>query len=118
MEPTTGYYRMVLSVIPAGRENAKPMRQVALETRTNTRIVRKVIERARIAGKLIASCDDGYFIPETMEDLLTFYRKRRRAAMTTLATLETARQLLQDYGIDFPESDKRRAGDIDHECEN
>ena len=99
MERNTGY-DSILSVIPIGRENAKPMRQVATETGADVRTVRKAIERARIAGEIIASCNSGYFIPDQLPDLRRFYCNHLKRAMTTLATLETTKRVLQSFDVD------------------
>ena len=59
------------------------------------RTVKKMILTARLNGEIIASCETGYFIPSTVEELETFYRTQRKRALTTLTSLKAVRAKLK-----------------------
>ncbi len=62
-------WKWLTDSIPAGRADAVSMAYLAKINRMTEREVRKAIEQARRAGILICSCENGYFMPETMQEI-------------------------------------------------
>ena len=82
----------ILSVIPTGRENAISMREIAdLLDLDSTRPVRKLINEARTDGTLICSGDNGYWLPESLEEVRDSYNRSRSMALSILASLKVQR---------------------------
>ena len=89
----------LLSAIPRGEQNARSMRDLARYLGVDRRAVRRVVNEARIAGCIICSSDNGYFLPEDAEDVLRHYRRAMCGVNTTLAALEPERAYLEDMGV-------------------
>jgi hypothetical protein len=58
--------------------------------------VRKVIEDIRRAGVVVCNSLDGYFFPETLDELRLYVRQEERRGRSTFYTLGSARRLLQE----------------------
>ena len=61
--------RVVLSAIGTGREQGAHLRDLHRATGFGERSVRKVIEDIRRAGVVVCNSLDGYFFPETLDEL-------------------------------------------------
>ena len=90
----------LMKCIPTGEKNAIPMSTLALFLNLSERELRSVVLRARKDGCLIATSTNGYFQPETENEMLTYYRTRFTAAMSTLASLKATRNRLKAAGVD------------------
>lgn len=55
--------------IPAGKADAVSMAHLARVMGMEPRELRLAVEQARRAGILICSCEKGYFMPETIQEL-------------------------------------------------
>lgn len=85
----------IFELLQTGAENGVTLRELVALTGMNERLVRFKIQQERKAGKLILSNNrDGYFLPETPEDVQRFARSMsRRAAETALADLTDQAQI-------------------------
>ena len=83
--------RVVLSAIGTGREQGAHR-----ATGFGERSVRKVIEDIRRAGVVVCNSLDGYFFPETLDELRLYVRQEERRGRSTFYTLGSARRLLQE----------------------
>ena len=89
----------LLKVIPSGEENARHMDELATFFGVEPRDIRREILHLRIRGNIIASSQNGYFIPETRQELYTYYRKTKGRALTTLRSLKRTRRILCGMGL-------------------
>ena len=85
----------LMMMIPHGEENAVSMRELARLCSASPREVRKMVEVARCDGMIIASSDQGYFIPESKEELLAYYRCVKCRIATAIKTLRPVEDLLE-----------------------
>ena len=60
-----------------GKNNAISMTDLAHVVNIPERSVRLEILQARINGELICSCDKGYFLPETVDDIREYVVSRK-----------------------------------------
>lgn len=88
-------YATILSAIGNGSENARHKRQLVLLTGMNERALRKAIEHLRRQGFLIISNKNGYFYPETADELENYVRMVSKRARSTFYTLKSARRMLK-----------------------
>lgn len=78
----------IVSCMPMGRENAVPMRYIAVILNMSEREVRSAVNEARLAGHMIIGDDFGYYLPETDGELLDYYFRLRSHANTTQSVLD------------------------------
>ena len=72
-ENPSSKYRKLLDLIPHGIENAIPMGTLSNLLNLSARETRRCVEQCRIAGNIICSCDEGYYIPENVSELFAYY---------------------------------------------
>lgn len=65
-------WKWLTDSIPTGRAAAVSMAYLAKITGLRQRELRREIEKARIDGILICSCETGYFMPETLLELRAY----------------------------------------------
>lgn len=87
----------LLSLIPKGRSNAIQRKYLinALGVKS-VREVSSIVASARNAGLIIASCTDGYYIPENEAELEEFYNWMRGKSLSALKALKATRKRLQN----------------------
>ena len=85
--------------MPMGRENAVPMRYIAVILNMSEREVRSIVNEARLAGHMIVGDDNGYYLPETDGELLDYYFRLRSRANTTQSVLDAVLIHLQIRGV-------------------
>lgn len=90
------YYQKTLDLIPIGRSNAIPMKQLAFLLGVAPRDIRQAILDARLDGVIVCSGMEGYFFPETVDEMLEFLNAHYSRAMTTLASLKGTREKLKE----------------------
>lgn len=73
-----------------GKENAISMADLAEVMKIPERSLRLEILQARINGDLICSCDRGYFLPESVDDIREYVISRK-------AYLKTAGKALKPF---------------------
>lgn len=83
----------ILSAIGGGEDNAVSSTALQAVTGLTDRELRKAIEHLRRAGHVIASCDRGYFIPETLAEVRAHILKESRRARSIFFTLRSAKLL-------------------------
>ncbi len=76
-----------------GADRAIHLSELCTITGLNSRNVRKAIEKMRRAGVVIASGENGYFIPETATELERYIRRTEKTARSIFYTLKAARTL-------------------------
>ena len=72
-----------------GAENAVPLQHLVTLTELPARQVRKMIQLERLRGaQILADNQNGYYLPETQEDVELFYKSmlHRAAEITRVAT--------------------------------
>ena len=89
-------YSFLLSVIPEGRENARKMRNTADMLNMSERELRRAIMNARKSGEIIASCNNGYYIPTTKEELQEYYNLAQRRQKSTAVSIAPVRRRLKE----------------------
>ena len=101
--------RNIIDDIPhsPGRIRMKSLSQIRGE---DERLTRKRVADARIAGEIIASDDEGYYIPTEAAEIAAYYRRHRKRAMTTLKGLKAVRKALRAAGVDVAEIEGRKHG--------
>lgn len=96
-ESPTSRYRKVLDVIPTGIENAISMEALSRILNVSQRETRSIILQCRIAGNVVCSCDEGYYIPDSLWELKDHYcRARARINTATLALKPIERVLVEE----------------------
>lgn len=64
--------QLILNTLSRGQENAITARELAGMLGIESRTVTQLIHSLRVHGVFICSCDRGYFLPESREDLIEF----------------------------------------------
>ena len=89
----------ISDLLHTGAENGTTLRELVAATGLNERVVRLKIQQERKAGKLILSNNrDGYFLPETPEDVQRFARSMSRRAAEIAGVARAAESALADMG--------------------
>ena len=87
--------------IPKGSHDPMTRECLSLMLGMSDRKVRQAIHDARMEGHLIVSTDKGYYIPDDVADLVDYYRKERKRAISVLAALKKTRLTLREMGVDL-----------------
>lgn len=90
----------VMAFMPTGRDNAVPMKYIAQMTRMSERDVRSAVNEARLAGNMIVGDDHGYYVAETIEELVGYFFRLRKHTKTTQSILRKVKHALKDRGVD------------------
>lgn len=85
----------ILNLIGTGEQNAVHLGDIMHKTELKNREVRKCIEQLRRSGNVIVSNKNGYFKPETPEELQKYINQETHRAKSVFYTLKNARQLMQ-----------------------
>lgn len=80
----------IVDYISTGERDAVSLEELAISTGLSERAVRAEVLRARCAGSLIISTENGYFLPESDDDI-------RRFVMTRKAVIKTANKALRPF---------------------
>lgn len=86
---TTRQPGLIESLLTPGAENAVPLQHLAKITELPARQVRQHIQAERLRGaQILADSAHGYYLPQTQEDVESFYRSmlHRAAEITRVAT--------------------------------
>ena len=86
----------ILDLIPIGEGRAVSMHYLASILNVETRDVRRMVEEARVDGYIIATCEDGYFIPETMVELLKYRNTHMKRINSAIRALSPAFEITGD----------------------
>ena len=101
--------RSIIDFIPLSPDRIG-MKNLARALGESERETRKHVTNARIAGEIIASDSEGYFIPTGAAEIAAYYRRHRKRAMTTLKSLKAVRRALRAAGVDVAQIEGRRCG--------
>ena len=97
MQPTKAdRISSICDILPRGKARAVSMSHLADALRCSDRDVRAVIHRARCDGAIIAGDSSGYYLPETREELIRWYRLAKKRSLSGLKALKSARQQLRE----------------------
>lgn len=88
-------YATILSAIGSGSKNARHKMQLVCLTGMNERALRKAVEHLRRQGIVIISDENGYYYPQTADELENYVRMVSKRARSTFYTLKSARQMLK-----------------------
>lgn len=88
-------YKSVLSCFRYGRANAIHQKQLQKLTSLDSRQLRKIIELIRRNGVCVVSDNNGYYLPETREELEQYIRRTEKMARSIFFTLQTAKKALK-----------------------
>lgn len=91
-------YKILLSFIPEGEENAVSMRTLARYLDVECRNVRALVLSARKDGYIIASNSCGYFIPTDSSELRRYYKRTQQRQETTAISISAVRRKLKEDG--------------------
>ena len=91
-------FERFLSMIPYGERDAIPMTKLASFMGVSERDVRRIVESARRDGNIVATCEGGYFIPETLEELKHYYHTALARIKTGSKELKAVRRVLEELG--------------------
>ena len=87
----------IFSLLHSGAENGVTLRDLVALTGMNERVVRLKIQQERKSGKLILSNNkDGYYLPESPEDVQRFARSMSRRAAEIASIARAAEAALAD----------------------
>lgn len=100
-----GLSKELLKLIPEGEENAVHMKTLADYLNVEGRDIRREVLNLRKKERIIASSQNGYFIPTTKSELLKYYREARGRALTTLSSLKKTRRVLRAMGLNPDEKE-------------
>lgn len=92
-----GHAFSITDFISYGKAKAVKMSELAAAMHTSEREVRKIIHDARCNDAVICSDNDGYFIPETREELLPYYSAARKRSISGLKSLKAAKRKLEEF---------------------
>lgn len=94
-------YEMLNEMIPFGRENAIPRRDLAEKLSMSDREMRKAIEQARCEGMFILNAQDGrgYFRTTDLAELKRQYDSDTARALSILARRKPIRDALKAAGV-------------------
>lgn len=87
----------ILQTIGTGESGAVSAEQLTMITGLTSRELRKAVETLRRDGYVIISSDNGYYYPETVEEVKRYIGKESRRARSIFFTLRSARELLNRW---------------------
>ena len=88
----------IVNLIPKGKDNAISRSWLRYALGTSDRQVRKMIAQAREDGYLIINTGKGYYIPDDVADLIRFYRREKKRAISIFVRLKNTRARLKELG--------------------
>lgn len=84
-------------IIPIGRDNAIPRRELSVLLNLPDRETRLLVERLRRMGNVICSDEGGYFRPSCLEELRVYVRKCRKRRQSEYQINKAAEKLLKRW---------------------
>ena len=95
--PRKSQLKNLLALLPEGRENAIPMRDLADRLEIDQRALRAAILQAREAGEIIAGDSAGYYRPADKAELRRYYFAARKRSLSGLKSLKAVRRKLAEF---------------------
>lgn len=90
-------YKTLLRLIGRGENNAIHLCELVSYAKMESREVRKCIEQIKRSGEVIISSVNGYFKPETAEELKKYINQETQRAKSIFFTLKSAREMMQRW---------------------
>ncbi len=90
----------ILSLIGEGESEAVSLRSLSILSGEEERHLRKEIEEYRRAGIPVLSGMNGYYFPETAEEIREYIRKEEKRARSIFYTLRGAKKALSAFEND------------------
>lgn len=87
---------IVTPLLQVGRENARLQADLCSATGLKPGVFKKQVKKERLAKSLICSCEHGYFLGETAEELAAFVRAEESQAKSRLAITAPFRARLKE----------------------
>lgn len=87
---------MIFELLPIGKKNAISTVQLCTITGLNVRELRKTVAHEREAGKIILSCNDGYFLPADRTEVQEFVKVLEAKGKSILYVLKSSRKYLRE----------------------
>ena len=87
----------ILDMLPKGKANAVKMSALAAALHTSERDVRRLIHEARCNGAVIIGDSNGYYLPDSREELLPYYFAARKRSISGLKALKAAKRKLEEF---------------------
>ena len=90
----------ILDYIPKGKKNAISNRELQTITHLDRRDIQRCIRAARLKGVLICGFggrNGGYFIPETIEEIIEYVRTAKKVINSIIESLLPAEAYLKKY---------------------
>ena len=88
---------MIVEILRRGESNAITSRELAERTGLETRTLFRTIEDERRRGALICATDNGYFLPETRDELYKGYMRYTSSARKILSNAKHLKQALEQF---------------------
>ena len=91
-----------MSLLHKGEQNAVSRKTLVSEMDMSDRMVRSIIEKARDEGCLILNKQDGrgYYLPESIDDIVFQYRQDTNRALSILKRRKHMRKILKEAGVE------------------
>lgn len=87
---------VIVDLLPRGKENAiSTTALLQVSGAANVRELRKMVANERKAGEIIASSNNGYFIPADLKEIEEFVHTLDSKARSIMVALQSARKLLK-----------------------
>lgn len=87
---------IVTPLLQAGRENAIFQAELCSVLGMKPGVFKKQVKKERLAKSLICSCEQGYFLGETVDELAAFVRAEESQARSRLAITKPFRDKLKE----------------------
>ena len=97
---TAEEYKYLLDNIPVGQRQAISMKLLADSCGVDVAGIKEIVLHARIDGCFIISGQHGYFLPETLDELQTYFRQRK-------TVIKTASKAIRHFGAELRRIDRK-----------
>lgn len=87
----------IIDMLPKGKAQAVKMSTLAAALHISDRDVRKLIHEARCNGAVIIGDNNGYYLPDSREELLPYYLAARKRSVSGLKSLKAAKRKLEEF---------------------
>ena len=92
----------ILDYIPKGKKNAISNQKLQTIMNLDRRDIQRIIRAARLKGVVICGFggrNGGYFIPETLEEVIDYVRTAKRTIISIIEALEPAEAYIAKGGV-------------------
>lgn len=92
----------ILDYIPKGKKNAISNRELQTLLHIDRRDIQRFIRAARLKGVVICGLggrNGGYFIPETLEEVIDYVKTAKKTIISIIEALEPAEAYIAKGGV-------------------